>query len=30
MPDVFISYARVDKDFVHRLHHGLEEISRDI
>ena len=30
MADVFISYARVDKDFVRKLHRGLEEINRDI
>jgi hypothetical protein len=30
MYDVFISYARADKDFVRKLHQGLEEINRDI
>jgi hypothetical protein len=30
MSDVFISYARADKDFVRKLHQGLEEINRDI
>ena len=30
MIDVFISYARADKDFVRKLHQGLEETNREI
>jgi hypothetical protein len=29
MADVFISYAREDQEFVHKLHEALEERQRD-